>query len=73
MKLDSICGHFRGRINILDLIDKPMRDIHSLYVLAFNKSTAEQERAEEDAKNGKKQGISMDSVEELVDLMEEGG
>lgn len=54
------------------MLDKPIRTIHNLYVIAFERSVAEAEKAEQDNKEGKEH-IPTGAVEELVDLMEEGG
>lgn len=66
------------------MIDMPIRTIHALYISAFEQSQAEIEKKEQEekeaaeaAKKGKplppRMPLPKGSMEDLVDMIEEGG
>lgn len=77
----------KGRLSIIDLIDRPFYEVHELYRIVFLKAEeekkAEEQREKEEAKsNGNKRGrpaipnpskIQTEALEDALEDLAEGG
>lgn len=76
----------KGRVSIIELIDRPFREIHELYRISINKAEARMEEAEaakkeEKSTDGKSESVQPSSpsiyeaeaIEDALEEMLEGG
>lgn len=45
----------KGRVSVLDLMDRPFREVHELYKILYQRAEAQQKEAEERAKKEKEE------------------
>ena len=57
-KVEMICSYFRGRASNIDVMNLPIRTLHGLYILAYNKSKTDENKDP--------------TMEDLQDVIEEG-
>ncbi len=75
----------KGRVSIIELIDRPFREIHELYRISINKAEARMEaeaaKKEEKSTDGKSESVQPSSpsiyeaeaIEDALEEMLEGG